>query len=126
MTIKQVILARKDLEMPAGKLAAQVAHASVKVFFDRSAMTADGLLTPLTDEMATWFSNSFTKVVLGVKDEQQLMDMYQLALVANIPCSLICDQGRTVFNGEPTYTCVAIGPDLSEVIDTITRKLILY
>ena len=33
--IKQVILFRKDLKMRTGKVAAQVAHASMKVFFDR-------------------------------------------------------------------------------------------
>ncbi len=33
--IKQVLVIRKDLNMSPGKLAAQVAHASMKVFFDR-------------------------------------------------------------------------------------------
>jgi len=33
--VKQVILYRRDLKMRKGKIAAQVAHASMKVFFDR-------------------------------------------------------------------------------------------
>ena len=32
--IKQVIVVRKDLKMRKGKIAAQAAHASMKVFFD--------------------------------------------------------------------------------------------
>jgi peptidyl-tRNA hydrolase len=38
--IKQVIVVRKDLNMRKGKLAAQVAHASMKVFFDRMTRTS--------------------------------------------------------------------------------------
>lgn len=38
--IKQVIVVRKDLNMRKGKLAAQVAHASMKVFFDRMTKTS--------------------------------------------------------------------------------------
>ena len=33
--IKQIIIMRTDLNMRKGKLATQVAHASMKVFFDR-------------------------------------------------------------------------------------------
>ena len=34
--VKQVIIFRRDLNMRKGKIAAQVAHASMKVFFDRA------------------------------------------------------------------------------------------
>ena len=33
--VKQVIVIRKDLKMRSGKECAQVAHASMKIFFDR-------------------------------------------------------------------------------------------
>ena len=35
MNVKQVIVLRKDLNMRKGKMVAQGAHASMKVFFDR-------------------------------------------------------------------------------------------
>lgn len=35
MLTKQVIVLRKELNMQKGKIATQVAHASMKVFFDR-------------------------------------------------------------------------------------------
>ena len=35
MSIKQVIVVRKDLNMRKGKMCAQVAHASLKIFLDR-------------------------------------------------------------------------------------------
>ena len=40
-----------------------------------------------------------------------------------IPCSIIRDSGFTEFNGVPTLTAVAIGPDYPEVIDPLTKHL---
>ena len=39
MTIKQVIIVRKDLNMRKGKIAAQVAHAAMKVILDKMVVT---------------------------------------------------------------------------------------
>jgi peptidyl-tRNA hydrolase len=41
--IKQVIIWRKDLNVRKGKLAAQIAHASMKVFFDKMIISTSGL-----------------------------------------------------------------------------------
>jgi peptidyl-tRNA hydrolase, PTH2 family len=38
LEIKQVIVVRKDLNMRKGKIAAQVAHASMKIFFDKMSL----------------------------------------------------------------------------------------
>lgn len=137
--IKQVILFRKDLNMRKGKIAAQVAHASMKVFFDRKepggtylqehpqgglheASFEDYLLIPLTPDMREWVFGIFAKIVCSVESEEDLLLAYKLAQEAGLPCALIQDMGATEFHGVPTYTTVAIGPARSELIDPITGK----
>lgn len=43
MDAKQVIVMRKDLNMRKGKMIAQGAHASLKVFLDRGGLDAAGV-----------------------------------------------------------------------------------
>ena len=144
--VKQVIVYRRDLKMRKGKIAAQVAHASLKVFFDcrQEAVgwvhrfpepdTASErrpedariyhhrlLVIPCNKPMWDWSTgSSFAKVVLSVEDEESLLKVQELALAAGIPCALITDEGRTEFHGVPTKTTVAIGPAPAEEIDKIT------
>jgi PTH2 family peptidyl-tRNA hydrolase len=137
--IKQVIVFRRDLNMRKGKIAAQVAHASMKVFFDRKiafhgtstgAENADGtlamppqyLLVPLDPAMAEWVYGTFAKVVLMVENEADLLRCYEEAKARNLPCALVTDLGFTEFHGVPTHTAVAIGPTISEEIDIITGR----
>ena len=125
---KQVIVMRKDLNMRKGKMIAQGAHASMKVFLDRSHVVGDDsgmdhrvLLT--TDPMREWIEGLFTKICLSVDSEQELIDIYNKAKEAGIPCSMIEDAGLTEFNGVVTKTCIAIGPEYPEGIAPITRHL---
>lgn len=131
--IKQVIVIRKDLNMRKGKMCAQAAHSSMKVFFDRgeTLLTNEGdperpdyqLVVPLTLAMAAWVTGIFKKVVVGCSSEEELLDIYQAAQVAGLPCALVVDSGLTEFHGVKTPTCVAIGPAKSEDIDAITEGL---
>lgn len=129
---KQVIVARLDLKMPPGKLAAQVAHASVKVFLDRGRwiQTSDGPLPKFelypTEAMYEWMTVSFPKAVLEAKDEMEMEILYAEAQRAGLPCSKVIDSGRTVYNGEHNLTCIAIGPAERGDIDKITGHLPLY
>ena len=124
---KQVILIRKDLEMPKGKLGAQTAHASIAAFLNRE--KTDPISNPLSLDLSEadiqWLSHRFTKICLGVKNEEELLKYYELAKSKGLKCSLIKDAGFTTFN-EPTHTTVAIGPDFNDVIDEITGKLKIY
>lgn len=140
--IKQVIAIRKDLNMRKGKMVAQGAHASMKVFFDR----AGGVITSrkpiandcmngpsfvekyrievsLTDKMKEWYEGIFAKVVVGVDSEDALLALAHKAHEAGIPYAVIEDAGRTEFHGEKTRTAVAIGPDDPDKIDKITGDL---
>lgn len=72
-----------------------------------------------------WEKNGQTKITLRVDSEKELIDIYNSARKMNLNAQLITDSGKTEFN-KPTRTAVAIGPDYSEKIDKITKKLKLY
>lgn len=126
---KQVIVLRKDLKMRKGKMVAQGAHASMKVFFDRGwfmaqdAQARDPYVINLTDEMEEWVNNIFTKICVSVNSEAELLALYELAKSLDLPCSLIQDAGLTEFDGVPTYTAVAVGPAKNEDVDKVTKGL---
>lgn len=131
MEPKQIIAVRKDLNMPKGKIAAQVAHASMAVILDMMSkeymlhgkMEKWSLLMCEQDEIFKWLHGPFVKIVVGVDSKDELMDLYISASMAKIPNALIQDSGRTEFNGVPTYTCIGIGPAAAEEVDKITGHL---
>lgn len=129
--VKQVIVVRKDLKMGVGKTAAQASHASMKIFFDRiEEIYHDARMDKpyrmniedITPKMKEWIEGIFTKVVVGCDDEAHLFELKKEAEKNGLPVSLVKDAGLTVFN-EPTYTCIAIGPDDSDKIDEVTGEL---
>lgn len=68
----------------------------------------------------------FTKVVVTVNGEEELLDIYKKAKEAGLIAALITDNGLTEFNGVPTNTVVAVGPDLPENLNKVTGHLKLY
>lgn len=127
---KQVIVMRKDLNMRKGKMVAQGAHASMKVILDRMSEieiykggVVFGMQTSIPNAMKEWIEGLFTKVCVSVDSEQELVDIYNKAKEAGIPCAMIEDAGLTEFNGVVTKTCIAVGPDYPEKIDAITGHL---
>jgi PTH2 family peptidyl-tRNA hydrolase len=119
--------------MRKGKIAAQVAHASMKVFLDRGSISggdghnnaAKDFSFSITDAMEVWLRGAFTKVVVGTDSEDALYQLAEQARAANIPHAVIVDNGFTEFHGNKTTTCLAIGPDYAESIDPITKDLVL-
>jgi len=130
MSVKQVIVVRKDLKMRRGKECAQASHASMAVITNLMKRNPDGDLViqwrDLNGPLEEWLEGAFAKITVQVNSEKELFDLYIDAKKKGILCSLIQDAGRTEFNGVPTYTCVAIGPDYSDKIDEITGHLKLY
>ncbi len=133
MTVKQIIVVREDLNMSRGKLASQAAHASMKALVDamRKHTDEDGELLSYhlalsesenDKELAEWLNGSFTKIVVYVKSEEKLMNLYNKVKDAGLRVSLIIDNGTTEFGGVKTKTCIAIGPHAAERIDPFTKK----
>ena len=54
------------------------------------------------------------------------LDVHERAQAAGPESHLIRDAGHTEFDGVPTLTCCAIGPDDEAKIDPITGELSLY
>ena len=80
-------------------------------------------LDGFTDAQRAWLTGSFAKVCCRVDSEEELMQIHDKALEAGLEVHLITDSGRTEFHGQPTRTCLAIGPDEADRIDAITGQL---
>ncbi len=114
---KQVIIVRSDLRMSRGKLAVQVAHASVSCILE--IIEKGGVWREWLKE---WVRSGQKKVVVKVDSKEELEDRYKRALELGIPASYIIDAGRTEL--EPgTPTCVGLGPAPSSIIDKVTGDL---
>jgi len=104
---KQVIAVRRDLKLSKGKLAAQVAHASLDSF-ERANPSQRG----------EWKNDGSKKVVVEVPDLKTMITLHKLGL----PCALIRDAGRTEL-APGTVTALGIGPDAEDRIDEVTGEL---
>jgi PTH2 family peptidyl-tRNA hydrolase len=112
--MKQAIVVRTDLKMGKGKLAAQVAHASLSA--------AEEASTRRPRWYEEWKEGGQAKVVLKVKSEPEMQELFRKAKSSGLPASMIQDRGLTQV--EPgTYTCVGIGPAPDDEVDRITGKL---
>lgn len=121
MPVKQVIVIRKDLKMRRGKEIAQGSHASNQILEE----VAFQGLNP-SDQLIEWLNTGKTKICLQVNSEEELLKIYNDASDAGLTAYLIKDTGKTEFNGIPTHTCLAIGPESNEAIDPITKHLKTY
>ena len=134
--IKQVIVMRKDLNMRKGKMISQGSHASLKVILDMMEKDCDELDSRLInrslyldisddrdDEINKWLEGSVAPFCVSCYSEEELIQLFNKAIAASLPCSIIQDAGLTEFNGVPTNTCIAIGPADSAKIDDITGHL---
>ncbi len=125
---KQVIIIRKDLKMPRGKIATQAAHVSnlplignysinkgdFKVFNESSC-------NPET--IQNWISDGARKITLAVNSEEELNNLFEQAKEKGYFTGRVTDRGYTCFNGKSVVTAISIGPQLSESLDLMTGHL---
>ena len=59
----------------------------------------------------------------SANSEDELMAIHDKATQLGLEVHLITDSGRTEFHGQPTRTCLAIGPDECNKVDQVTGHL---
>lgn len=113
---KQVIVVREDLDMSPGKLAVQVAHASLSAS-ENARNKRDGWYE-------NWREEKQKKVVVGVPSEEDLEDLKERAEDLNLPNDLITDAGLTELS-PGTSTALGVGPAPNDEVDKVTGDLSL-
>ena len=148
--MRQVIIARKDLNMSPGKLAAQVAHASWAFLSNGiREKTPSTYLDPLSnkylykleidkDMAEEWFCGIFTKTICEAKNKNQLLKAKEIAeelgMVEGKDFFLINDACNTELTPEEvdengvgrTLTCIGFKPLDDETAWKISKKFQLY
>jgi PTH2 family peptidyl-tRNA hydrolase len=112
--MKQAIVARTDIGMGQGKLAAQVAHASLSAYEDAGSKARKA-----------WKGEGQKKVVLKGSGEDELFALADRAEREGIPHAIVRDAGHTQL--EPgTVTTLAVGPADDDIVDRVTGDLSLF
>lgn len=146
--MRQLIIARKDLQMSPGKLAAQCCHASIAFithhmralnFFTCHRGKTIKVPVELDTEVYTdWICGIFTKTICEAKNRNQLMKAVRLAeelgLKRDEDFFLIKDACLTELEPEEidengvgrVLTCIGFKPLPDELIQQISKKFQLY
>jgi len=111
---KMVIVARRDLDLSAGKLAAQVAHAAVSCALKAKAKKPRWF--------GSWQREGAKKVVVAVGTLTEFYPLKEKAVDLGLTTSLVTDAGHTEIP-EGTITVLGIGPAPNNVIDQATGDL---
>ena len=151
--MRQLIIARKDLNMSPGKLAAQVSHASMaflsnmirhgglqkRVSLDTGEMERYEIMITMDPAIYDdWLCGIFTKTICEAKNRNQLMKAATLAeeqgLVENQDFFLIRDNCLTELEPEEigedgvgrTLTSIGFRPLPDDIAHAISRKYQLF
>lgn len=109
--MKQAIVFRADLKIGKGKIAAHAGHAAVvgyRAVEQRNPKAAN-----------EWLESGQKKVVLKVKDEKELVSLFE-RISGRIPSEIIRDAGMTQVQ-PGTVICLVIGPWKDDEIDRYTK-----
>lgn len=143
--MRQLIIARKDLNMSPGKLAAQVAHASLAFLSNKirykgqlDGAFVDVYLSIPKDIYDEWFCGIFTKTVCEAKNRNQLMKAVTIAeelglqegkdfFLIKDACLTDLEPEEVDENGQGrTLTCIGFRPLDDEMAWKISKKFQLY
>lgn len=151
--MRQLIIARKDLQMSPGKLAAQVSHASMaflsnmirngenekRISYENENVEVYNIrITMRPDIYEDWMCGIFTKTVCEAKNRNQLMKAVTVAeemgLKEGTDFFPIKDNCLTELEPEEigedgvgrTLTCIGFRPLPDDIAHQISRKYQLY
>ncbi|KAJ5068755.1 peptidyl-tRNA hydrolase 2 [Anaeramoeba ignava] len=111
---KLVLIVNMGLGMRTGKIAAQCGHATLSAYKKALKLDPNGL--------RNWENSGQPKITLKAPNTEYLVELDSVARSLNIPSARIYDAGRTQVESG-SFTCLAIGPALGELIDQITGNL---
>ena len=141
--MRQLIIARKDLQMSPGKLAAQVSHGSM-AFLTTMIKNSSFETTPdlssirahiiIPNEIVDWIKGSFVKTVCEARNrnhlEKAVTYVKELRLEENRDFFLIRDNCLTELTPEDedgrTLTCIGFRPLPDEIAHSISHHYQLY
>lgn len=150
--MRQLIIARKDLNMSPGKLAAQVSHASMAFLTwpmrqtrlqneeikNIKSKSYDVSFKISGDIMDNWICDSFTKIICEAKNRYQLIKIiplaHELGLEEEKDFFLIKDNCLTELIPEEidengvgrTLTCIGFRPLSDDICYQLSKKYHLY
>lgn len=120
--LKQYIVVRKDLNMSKGRIASQVAHASLMCIINNGTWNGNSVdISYLPEEVLKGLKagQPFTKVVLFVYSKEDFFKVVEKVNKEKIPFYVMKDNGFYDINREEVLeeTCLAIGPcdDIEEL-----------
>lgn len=116
-SLKQTIIVREDLEISTGKLAAQVAHASLNA--------AEIVRKKDRRKWQRWMDNGAKKIVLKVESEKRIHKLADEANRFGVVYSIVKDAGHTELS-PGTITALGLGPDNAKKIDKISGSLDIF
>jgi len=111
---KMVIVTRRDLDLSAGKLAAQVAHAAVACALETKKVNSKWF--------TKWQNEGAKKAVVKVESEKDFYPLKEKSEQLKIVTYLVVDAGHTEIPAG-TKTVLGIGPAPDNIIDQVTREL---
>lgn len=103
--------------MSPGKLAVQVAHASLSA--------AENARTEKPDWFESWLEERQKKVVVEVSSEEELKELEEKARDLRLSHHLVRDAGLTELPPE-TPTVLGVGPAPNDEVDEVTGDLPLW
>ncbi|KAL9601968.1 MAG: hypothetical protein Q9219_002192 [cf. Caloplaca sp. 3 TL-2023] len=115
---KLVLVARTDLGMGKGKIAAQCSHATLACYRALSSTFP----TSLNPVLKQWERMGQAKVVVQAKDEEELETLQAKALSLGLCAQIIHDAGRTQI-ASGSATVLGVGPGPKSVVDQVTGGL---
>lgn len=116
MEYKLAVAVRNDLKLSKGKLAVQVAHASV--------ICALKVRNENMKWFKSWYDEGQRKIVVKAENIEMLYELKSTAEKKKLTTSLVEDAGLTEVP-PGTITCLGIGPGPENIVDEVTGKLAL-